>query len=378
MEKSNQLMNTSILYRCTQKFYDKQLAELGIGAGQLIFLISIYENEGISMQNLAKIGCFDKGTVTKGIQKLESGGYVRLVLDVEDRRVKNLYTTDKTKAVIGKIYLLRRDWWDRLTKGMSAEEIEIYEKTQEKAMCNALQYVEEEEEDNLKIFGIQKLTLLDYPGRLASTIFTGGCNFRCPFCQNSDLVFLPENTVEISSKETLQFLEKRKGVVDGVCVSGGEPLLHNGLESYLRKLKDIGYSVKLDTNGSFPDKLKYLVNEGLIDYVAMDIKNCKERYAETIDVPQFDLQPIIESVEFLKTRVVPYEFRTTIVEEFHTLQDIQKIGEWLQGCDAYYLQGFVDSERVIQKGLHAYPKETMEAFKTALKSYIDKVEIRGL
>lgn len=378
MINSNQLMNTSILYRCTQKFYDKQMAELGIGAGQLIFLISIYENEGLSMQNLGKIGCFDKGTVSKGIQKLEAEGYVKLISDTDDKRVKNLYTTDKTKAIIGKVYLLRRDWWEQLTKGMNKEEIELYEKAQEKATHNALQYVEDEEEEKLKIFGIQKLTLLDYPEKLASTIFTGGCNFRCPFCQNSDLVFLPENTEEISLAETLQFLKKRKGIVDGICVSGGEPLLHDGLENYLRKLKAIGYAIKLDTNGSFPDKLKYLVEAGLIDYVAMDIKNCKERYAETIGVPHVDLTAIEQSVAYLKSNVVPYEFRTTIVEEFHTLADIHKIGEWLQGASAFYLQAFVDSERVIQSGLHAFPKETMEVFKIALEAYIPKVELRGL
>lgn len=378
MENSNQLMNTSILYRCTQKFYDKALVELGIGAGQLIFLISVYENEGISMQNLAKIGCFDKGTVTKGIQKLEIEGYVRQVTDDDDKRVKNLYTTDKTKEIIGKVYLLRRNWWEQLTKDLTPQEIELYERAQEKVKINALQYVQEEEEEKLKIFGIQKLTLLDYPGKLASTIFTGGCNFRCPFCHNSDLVFLPENTVELSTVDTLAFLGKRKGIVDGVCVSGGEPLLHDGLEAYLRKLKDIGYHIKLDTNGSFPQKLAYLVNEGLIDYVAMDIKNSLERYAETIDIPNYDLKPIKDSVEYLKTNVVPYEFRTTIVEEFHTLADIRSIGVWLEGAQNYYLQSFVDGERVIRPGLHAYPKETMEAFQVALNPYIDNVKLRGV
>lgn len=378
MDSSNNLLiANSILYRCTQKFYDKQLSEFQIGSGQILFLILIYENEGISMQNLAQKGFFDKGTVTKGIQKLEEFGYIRIETDVNDKRGRCLYTTDKAKEIIAKVYLIRRDWWEHITKGMSPEEADRFEAAQNMMSLNALQYVEVED-PKVKFFGLQKLTLLDYPGKMACTMFTGGCNFRCPFCQNADLVFLPENTVEIPPEDILSFLQKRVHILEGVCVSGGEPLLQEGLEFYLRKIKELGFKVKLDTNGSFPQKLKYLVEEGLVDYVAMDIKNAPSRYGETIGVSNFDMTPIQETIDYLMQGSVSYEFRTTVVKEFHTEKEMKEIGKWIQGANAYYLQNFEDSEYVIQEGLSAWDKETLEKFKEICKPYISNIHLRGV
>ena len=229
----------------------------------------------------------------------------------------------------------------------------------------------------MQIYGLQKLTLLDFPQKTACTIFTGGCNFRCPFCHNGDLVLgnLPE---PINTDELFAFLKKRSGVLDGVCITGGEPLLNPDIDSFIKEIRKLGYLIKLDTNGSNPEYLKNLVEQGLVDYVAMDIKNSKDAYPKTVGIDNFDVSPISESVEFLKNSKTDYEFRTTIVKEFHTEDDIMKIGEWLKDSKKYFLQNFVDSESVIKKGLHSVDESELKNWKDILTRYIDFVEIRGI
>ncbi len=379
MELNNYLlMNISILYRCGQKFYDKQLQQYHITGGQLPFLISIYENEGISMQELANSGCFDKGTVTKSISRLEDAGYVYSKSSEQDKRVRLLYTTDQTKDIISDLYLIRREWWDKLTHKINTKECQELAFLLEKLTKEAVQYNTLDNKDDVKLFGLQKLTLLDYPNKLASTVFTGGCNMRCPFCHNKDLVFLNENTFQIPTENILYFLKKRKNVLEGVCITGGEPLLNKSIEYLLRNIKNLGYSIKLDTNGCFPERLKELVDKGLVDYVAMDIKNCLDQYSQTVGIPGFDVSPIIQTASYLMENHVDYEFRTTIVKEFHTYDHLVKIGQWLKGANAYYLQAFVDNEHVIQKGLHAYRKEEMENLRQAVLPYIENTHLRGI
>ena len=229
----------------------------------------------------------------------------------------------------------------------------------------------------MQIYGLQKLTLLDFPRKTACTIFTGGCNFRCPFCHNGDLVLgsLPE---PINTDELFAFLKKRSGVLDGVCITGGEPLLNPDIDSFIKEIRKLGYLIKLDTNGSNPEYLKNLVEHGLVDYVAMDIKNSKDAYPKTVGIDNFDVSPISESVEFLKNSKTDYEFRTTIVKEFHSEDEILKIGEWLKDSKKYFLQNFVDSESVIKKGLHSVDESELKNWKDILTRYIDFVEIRGI
>lgn len=225
--------------------------------------------------------------------------------------------------------------------------------------------------------GLQKLTLLDYPENVASTVFTFGCNFRCPFCHNASLVVSkPENTFD--RKEIFQFLESRKNKLDGVCITGGEPLVNFEIFDFIRAVKDKGFKVKLDTNGSFPDKLKFLIDNKLVDYVAMDIKNSREKYAYTCGLDKIDISLIESSVDILKKSDILYEFRTTLVKPFHTIEDMEKIGQWLEGCSAYFLQQFVDSGNLIGEGCSAFSlQETENLLKTARK-YVECAEIRGI
>ncbi len=230
----------------------------------------------------------------------------------------------------------------------------------------------------LNILGLQKLTLLDYPGNMACTVFLGGCNFRCPFCHNKALVVNPDFDSKMDKEEFFSFLKKRIGVLDGVCITGGEPLLYDEIFDFAAEIKSLGYKVKLDTNGSFPDKLKELIKSSIIDYVAMDIKNSPTRYRETVGIESFNIEPVYESVELLLSDIIPYEFRTTLVNELHTEQDMVEIGKWICGAKQYFLQGFVDSGQIIGSGLTALSKDKTEAFKQILKPYVPSVAIRGM
>lgn len=230
----------------------------------------------------------------------------------------------------------------------------------------------------MNIQGLQKLTLLDYPGKMACTIFTAGCNLRCPFCHNSRLVINPEKQSEYSDEEIFSFLKKREGVLDGVAITGGEPLLQNDIEDFIRRVKGLGYSVKLDTNGTFPDKLRSLVEKGLVDYVAMDIKNSPELYAETVGISGYDISKIKDSIAFLLEGKVDYEFRTTIVREFHSVFGMNNLGELIKGAKRHFLQGFIDSGELIGFGMSAVPKEEMERMRKIMLQYVDECEIRGV
>lgn len=230
----------------------------------------------------------------------------------------------------------------------------------------------------MQIHGFQKMTLLDFPGKVACTVFTGGCNFRCPFCHNALLVTELADTPAIAEDEVIFYLEKRRGLLDGVCVTGGEPLLQPDIADFLTRLKDMGYAVKLDTNGSFPQKLQELVKAGLVDHVAMDVKNSREKYAETIGVPGYDLSKVEQSIAFLLSGAVSFEFRTTVVKEFHTVEDIAAIAEWIRGTKAYFLQNFTDSGNLIGHDLHAVSKETMLKMQQAAAVFVPDTALRGL
>lgn len=216
------------------------------------------------------------------------------------------------------------------------------------------------------LLGLNKTTLLDYPGRVAATVFTGGCNFRCPYCHNGGLVLKPSEQLRLSEEEILSYLEKRKTVLKGVCITGGEPTLQDDLPDFLYKIKKIGYDIKLDTNGYAPVVLRKLVLEGLIDYVAMDIKSSPEAYGAAAGVEQLDLEKVEESAAFLKQEDIDFEFRTTVVKELHQKEELLAIAKWIRGCPRYFLQQYQDSGQVIGTGFHAYTAAEMKTFEELL------------
>lgn len=228
----------------------------------------------------------------------------------------------------------------------------------------------------MKIHGLQKMTLLDFPGRVACTVFLGGCDFRCPYCHNFELV-TGEAKLLMDDQELFAFLEKRHGLLDGVAITGGEPCMNPGLPELLRQIKEMGFLAKLDTNGYHPEVLSSLLEEGLVDYVAMDIKNSPEKYALTVG-QRLDLGRIKESIALLMNSGGDYEFRTTVVKELHAAEDFEKIGQMIRGAKRYFLQCFTDRDTVPFGNLHGPSAEEMEHFAEIARRHVPETQVRGM
>ena len=232
----------------------------------------------------------------------------------------------------------------------------------------------------MKIHGYSQLTLLDYPGHLACTIFCGHCNFRCPFCHNASLVLHSDDQPVIPEEKIFEHLEKRKGVLEGVAITGGEPTLHADLPDFIRLIrKETGLDIKLDTNGTNPKMLRSLISDGLIDYVAMDIKASPSRYAAACGLKEINMSDILDSIELIMNSGIDYEFRTTVVNEIHHAEDFHSIGEMIKGAKAYFLQCYKDSgDLILPEGLHAPTPEKLESFRQLMLPFVENTQLRGI
>ena len=230
----------------------------------------------------------------------------------------------------------------------------------------------------MDIRGLNKTTLLDFPGHVAATIFTGGCNFRCPFCHNGDLVLAPQSIPAFSEDEIFSFLKKRKNILTGVCITGGEPTLQPDLIDFMKKIKELGYLIKLDTNGYKPDILTQVLKENLASYIAMDIKAGISHYGYACGLASIDMSRIEESISILMNSQIPYEFRTTIVKGIHTETDFIEIAHMITGASAYFLQSYKESDGVIDKQYSAFSTEELSHFLTLVKSEIPVACLRGI
>lgn len=230
----------------------------------------------------------------------------------------------------------------------------------------------------MKIMGLQKTTLLDYPGLVGTTIFLAGCNMRCPFCHNTNLIDNNTSSPEYSMEEVINFLKKRQGIIEGVCITGGEPTLNPDLHDFIQSIRSLGYKIKLDTNGSNPSVLKSLINEDLLDYVAMDIKSSLEAYPLLCGLSSFDTSSIVKAIDILNSSSIDHEYRTTVIKQYHTKEIMGDIGKLLKGSNKYYLQSFKDSDFVPDHSLSPCSKEELLSFLPILKEYVELVELRGI
>ncbi len=230
----------------------------------------------------------------------------------------------------------------------------------------------------MKIYGYQKTTLLDYPGQVAATIFTGGCNFRCPFCHNADLLTYPNTDMLISEEEIFSFLKKRKKILSGICITGGEPTLQPDLADFILKVRDLGYKIKLDTNGYRPEILLQLLHDNLLDSIAMDIKSGYSHYAAVAGIPNLDIDLIKESISIIESSKIDYEFRTTVVKELHCKQDFYEITEMLSAKSPYFIQSFKDSGNILTTGLSSCDTDTLRHYLSVVATKLPLASLRGI
>lgn len=377
MPKQNDLlMDISILYRSTQKYYDKHLVTLELTYAQLPILISIYENEGISMQQIALDGGYDKGTITKNVQKLVSLNYVEVKSSPKDKRAKELYTTEKTKQVMNKIYGIRRNWWKHIIKSIPNQKIDEFSDFYEDMAENAKVFADMDEYE-IQFFSHQKVNLTDFEDKISTSLCTAGCNFRCPHCAKSNLIFLNENKLEIPLDDIKMYIEKRKDMLQAVCFMSPEPLMHPELELFLEYIKDLGYLVKIKTNGSYPDRLKDWLDKKLIDYVDLDVKNCPSRYGQTIGVDNFDVTLVKKSLEIIKKSKVDYEVTITLVKEFHDKKAMIEFAKWLGDVKLFILSSYLEDTNSIVDNLHGFSEEEMNEMCVLMKEYIPNTKVKG-
>lgn len=228
----------------------------------------------------------------------------------------------------------------------------------------------------MNICGYQKTTLLDYPGHVAATIFTGGCNFRCPFCHNSDL--LSKSVATISEEEIFSFLQKRKNILSGICITGGEPTLQLDLAEFIKKVRSLGYKIKLDTNGYHPEIISNLLDNNLINYIAMDIKAGFSNYSNVCGISNLNIESIKESISIIENSGIDYEFRTTVVKELHTEQDFFEIAEMISSKSLYFIQSFKDSGNILTSGLSSCDLETLNHYLSIIQKKVPNSSLRGI
>lgn len=374
MNKNYISLDTSVLYRSNQKYFDEILAPYNIGYAHLIFLIEIYEHDGISMNELAVNGSFDKGTVTKSIQKLVELGYVSIKISESDRRLRLLYTTLKTRDIIHELYKIRQERWQYLSQDLNDEEKDKYQDITSILVARAREYEKNiSDKLDIAIYDIKKLSLTDFKGQICSTLYTGGCNFCCPHCDQKELVFLKENRAAYHMNKLLDYLESRKGIVDGVCIDGGEPLLSKGLYDFIKIVKEMGFKVKIITNGFYFQRLKELIDNNLLDFVTMDIKNSPRKYLTTVGLDEINFQLIKDSIELLISSDIDYEFRTTVIEEMHDESDIEEISKLLKGAKNYTIINYQGNS---QNTFHPVSNEKLLKFKDIASRYIEGVVIK--
>ncbi len=374
MEKQNDLlMDSSILYRSTQKYYDKMLQNLKLTYAQLPILIQIYENEGISLQEIAHIGGYDKGTVTKNVQKLDALGYILILTNQKDKRAKELYTTALAKKHISEIYGIRWNWWHHITQDLTQDEIKVFSKFYRTMSNHARTYADLEQLD-LQFYKFTPLSLTEYDDHMCCCLYTGGCNLKCPNCINPNLVYLKEDTYPVGNEYLKKYLEEQRDKLDGVYISGGEPLMNENILPFLSYLKGLGYKVKIHTNGMFVNHLKKAIHEKLIDFVSVDIKNCPSKYSLSCGVSDVDLTSLKESIHTLKKNKIDYDIFLRIHKDEMDKNSIVELADFLEGVKKVVM---VPYSYQLNNYNFDPSKEQMDEYCHILRKKVDEVEMRG-
>ena len=379
MNESNStdlLLDISILYRSTQKYYDKMLQSLSLTYAQLPILILIYEHEGISLQQIAYEGGYDKGTITKQVQKLQEMGYIRVQSSQRDKRAKELYTTQNARSIMNKIYGIRASWWQHISASIPENDMQKFS-TFYKTMVVSARELAQKDQEEIVFFDHQKLNIEIDPGKMSTIVWTGGCNFRCPFCERSRFIFLKEDSRVITGTKILQYLEERQNVLDQLVITGGEPLMHPELDSFLKEAKALGYQIRIETNGSYPQHLEDLIQNHRVDQVVMSLKNTPEKYGQSIGLDQAEIQKIQRSVDILLHCDLDVRFVIVPIKEFHGQEDLIQMITWIKDAPCIELHSYQESMTPIQEGLHGYTHQELQSLLPQLQEITPNIKIKG-
>jgi anaerobic ribonucleoside-triphosphate reductase activating protein len=372
------LLDLNILSRSTQKYYDRQLQPYNLTYAQLPVLLMIYEHEGISLNAIVQQGQYDKGTVTKNVQKLESLGYVTTRSSLQDKRSKELYPTDKAKEIVSRIYRIRQSWWTKIIADIPQDQVAPFILQTQKMVASASHYAEQETLE-MNFRRILPLSASRQPGALSMVLSVAGCNFRCPSCPDKSRIFIKESDRPISQNEVLKVLDARKGFLEGIVVTGGEPCMHPGLLSFLELVKQRNLRVCLETNGSFPDVLKEILNRKLVNLVRIDVKNCPSRYAASSGLKQSMADKVSQSLDLIKTAGVPWELQLTIDGRHHDLEALKQLMAWTGSPSRIALIFHESGADSVDASLPSADSEKRQAYVQLLKQYAPvyerKVEI---
>ncbi|WP_296241939.1 anaerobic ribonucleoside-triphosphate reductase activating protein [uncultured Faecalicoccus sp.] len=379
MNESNStdlLLDISILYRSTQKYYDKMLQSLSLTYAQLPILILIYEHEGISLQQIAYEGGYDKGTITKQVQKLQEMGYIRVQSSQRDKRAKELYTTQNARSIMNKIYGIRASWWQHISASIPENDMQKFSTFYKTMVVSAREFAQKDQEE-IVFFDHQKLNIEIDPGKMSTIVWTGGCNFRCPFCERSRFIFLKEDSRVITGTKILQYLEERQNVLDQLVITGGEPLMHPELDSFLKEAKALGYQIRIETNGSYPQHLEDLIQNHRVDQVVMSLKNTPEKYGQSIGLDQAEIQKIQRSVDILLHCDLDVRFVIVPIKEFHGQEDLIQMITWIKDAPCIELHSYQESMTPIQEGLHGYTHQELQSLLPQLQEITPNIKIKG-
>lgn len=379
MNESNStdlLLDISILYRSTQKYYDKMLQSLSLTYAQLPILILIYEHEGISLQQIAYEGGYDKGTITKQVQKLQEMGYIRVQSSQRDKRAKELYTTQNARSIMNKIYGIRASWWQHISASIPENDMQKFSTFYKTMVVSAREFAQKDQEE-IVFFDHQKLNIEIDPGKMSTIVWTGGCNFRCPFCERSRFIFLKEDSRVITGTKILQYLEERQNVLDQLVITGGEPLMHPELDSFLKEAKALGYQIRIESNGSYPQHLEDLIRNHRVDQVVMSLKNTPEKYGQSIGLDQAEIQKIQRSVDILLHCDLDVRFVIVPIKEFHGQEDLIQMITWIKDAPCIELHSYQESMTPIQEGLHGYTHQELQSLLPQLQEITPNIKIKG-
>lgn len=376
MKKSEDLlMDISILYRSTQKYYDRKLEPYHITYAQLPILLFIFEEEGITMQKIVEKGSYDKGTVTKNVKKLESLHYVEIIASKEDKRVKHLYTTYQAKQIIAKIYKIRNDWWNHIIQDIDKNQLRSFEQMYGSMCLKANEYANLDL-DELRFYEWRKCSLNAYPGQISTVLKVGGCNLRCPGCCKKHLVFLKDEQQTIGIEDVKMYLEQNRSNIQAVSIEGGEIGLHPNLAIFFQWLKEKGFLIKINTNGMYPQLLEYWISNGWIDFIELDLKGTVKDYPKVSGIHDLDTHPILQTLALLAEKGIDHRFTTTLIKDFHDEEKLIEIAKHLGVKARWIWYPYHENEESIQKGLQGFSIEEMQLLKEKVEPYVGTIEIK--